>query len=714
LWYTQVSKPNAHEAEGLAMSIPQAIPNVQAVPGLSVWRGNSSQPFVLPVPNILTANSHAAWLGEAPSQAMSWSPTTVRVNGILLFQETVQRLKQAPWSKSPLNIARAARMQGQDRMRELPQGMLTQHALMVAWGEFAHEIGLIPKLLRVPIPQKSVVHTPQGKVLTFLMGILTGITHLKDLNEGPHPLAHDWPAIRAWDLDSLAHYSGVSRTLTACGIESQEAIIQVLHGVEQPFIDREVELLLKKQQALLLDLDLTHRQVSNTSTTYPDAEFGWQDDKVGLGYDAALVTMTSQTYGRLFLSGFHHPRNTISLPRLQKMVYAAEARLGRRPRRRTERLEQRLHSHNKVITRRLVWLEAQLAKKRNLLDQQDTLPQIVTQLEREMTTLETTYQAQGRKERPYSKLAKARRRLASARRKLAKIPEHRQKAEQAVASHRARLDQLEAERTELKAHLARLKVDNEHNPDPVPVILRLDAGFGTGPNLAWLIEMGYIIYTKAFNAQVAAKLRNKVQPGDPWTAVGRNADMVAWDEQYVNACPYPLTMALQRFHTPRKQKHSTLIVYRDDGQQLTLPAWFNFYNGRQTIEAGIKETNVVFKMHPLKMRSPGGIALQEQFVIFAANFVRFAAVWLRERVFHSSPKFNEALTRVKAMVRVGANTSAWVVGQYADLLVKFDDTGAYPGVKLRLAGSWRTRPPIRPHRKVRKFDFRNDFASGCT
>jgi hypothetical protein len=297
---------------------------------------------------------------------------------------------------------------------------------------------------------------------------------------------------------------------------------------------------------------------------------------------------------------------------------------------------------------------------------------------------------------------------------LAKIPEHWQKVEQAVASHRARLDQLEAERTELKAHLARLKADNESNPDPVPVILRLDAGFGTGPNLAWLIEMGYIIYTKAFNAQVAAKLRDQVQPGDRWTRVGKNADMVAWQEQYINGCPYPLTMALERFHTPEKQKHSALIVYRDDGQQFTLPAWFHFYNGRQTIEAGIKETNVVFKMHPLKMRSRGGIALQEQFVLFAANFVRFATVWLRERVSRSSPKFDEALTRVKALVRVGANTSAWVVGQHADLLVKFDDTGAYPGVELQLPGSWRTRPPIRPHRKVRKFDFRNDFASGCT
>jgi hypothetical protein len=696
------------------MSIPQAIPSVQAVLGLSARRGNGSQPFALPVPSILVANSQAAWFDEGPPQAVSRTPATVQVNGVLLFQETAKSLKQASWSKSPLDIARAALTQGQNRMRELPQGMLTQHALMVAWGEFAHEIGLIPKLLRVPIPQKSVVHTPQAKVLTFLMGILTGITHLKDLNESPHPLAHDWPAIRAWGLDSMAHYSGVSRTLAACDKTTQEAITQVLHEVEQPFIDQEVELLLEKMQALLLDLDLTHRQVSNTSTTYPDAQFGWQDDKVGLGYDAALVTLTSLTYGRLFLSGFHHPRNTMSLPRLQKMVYAAEERLGRHPRRRTELVEQRLRVSNKVIARRQGWLSVQLKKQKELMDQLDTLPAEVGRREAEVAALQATYRIQGRKEKPHSRLAAARRRLATAQRKLTKAPQRLRQAERVAATHWARLDQLEAEWTELKAHLVKLRTDNENNPEPVTIILRLDAGFGTGPNLSWLIEMGYIIYTKAFNAQVAAKLRAKVKPDADWTPVGKNADMIAWDEQYINGCPYPLTLALERFHTPKKQKHSTLIVYRDDGQWFTLPAWFNFYNGRQTIEAGIKETNVVFKMHPLKMRSQGGIALQEQFVLFAANFIRFTRVWLRERVSCSNRKFDDALTRVKDLVRVGANTSAWVVGQHADLLVKFDNTGAYPGVELRLAGSWRTRPPIRPHRKVRKFDFRNDSVSGCT
>ena len=58
-------------------------------------------------------------------------------------------------------------------MRELPQGLLTQHALMVAWGEFVHEIGLIPKLLGVPLPQKSVVVT-HGLPAFTLMHVAKG------------------------------------------------------------------------------------------------------------------------------------------------------------------------------------------------------------------------------------------------------------------------------------------------------------------------------------------------------------------------------------------------------------------------------------------------------------------------------------------------------------------------------------------------------------
>ena len=704
------------------MNISQAIINVQQVSrlDLSAGIGQTQQPFAFTLTPFSQPPMGAmaeiwrpvgsAWAAGAFNPV---APSVVRVGDLWFFQETIQRLTQAPWSRSPLEIARATVERGLSRMAELPQGMLTQHALMVAWGEFAGEIGLIEKLNQVSIPQKSVVHTPQAKVLTFLMGVVSGITHLKDLNEGPHPLAHDWPAIRAWRLAALAHYSGISRTLAACDEETVAAVSQVLLDVSRPFIEQEVRLLDQQGQPLIIDLDLAPRRVSNTSTTFPGAEFGWQGDEVGLGYEVALAALTSPSFGRLFLSGFHHPRNTVSLPRLQKMVRAAEDALGRHPRRRTELVEQRLQALKRTIIQRQDWLLAQLDKQRASLARLESLPEEVGRWEDDVVKLEAAYRAQGRPERKHSRLAKARSRLASVQKKLNKAPQQLQQAERATATHRQRLTELEAERAELLAYLAELQAGNERNIKPVTIILRIDAGFGTGPNITWLIEMGYLVYSKAHNAQVASGLLNQLEPGTSWTRVGKNAEMIGWGEHHITHCPYPLTVAVERFHTPNGLKHSALIAYRDDGQSLTLPAWFDFYNARQTIEAGIKETNVVFKMHPLKMRSPGGIALQEQFSLFAANFARWAALWLRQRVSHSSPRFDDALSRVKAMVRVAANTSAWVLAEDEGLLLKFDETGAYLGVELRLAGTWRVRPPILPH-EVQDSDFSDGFASGCT
>lgn len=704
------------------MNIPQAIINTQEIWGPNLLGGVSqSQPPLAP-PQIylrafpsgtITETGKPGGNGLTAGATVLAGPPVVRVGELWLYQETVQQLHQAPWSRSPLEIARGAVEGGLNQMTGLAQGLLTQHALMVAWGEFAQEIGLINKFKQMAIPQKEMVHTPQAKLLTFLMGILTGIEHLKDLNEGAHPLAHDWPAIRAWGLVALAHYTGVSRTLSACDQETVTAVSQMLHRVSQPFIDQEVSLLCEQGLPLIIDLDLAPRPVSNTSTTFAEAEFGWQGNEVGLGYEAALAALTSPSYGRLFLAGFHHPRNTVSLPRLQKMVGAAEAALGRRPRRRTDLVKQRLQELDQTIAQCQAWLLAQGDQQKKLLARLDTLPSQIARLEAEVTELAVAYQAQGRLERKHSRLAKARRRLASARHKLDQTPQQLQKADQAAATHHQRLAQLQTERDQLAAHLAQLQADNEDNALPVTIILRVDAGFGTGPNITWLIEMGYLIYTKAHNAQVTASLLNQLDPVSPWTKVGKNAEMIDCGQQPIANCPYPLSLAVERFHIPSGLKHSTLIVYRDDDRALALPAWFDFYNARQLIEAGIKETNVVFKMHPLKMRSPGGIALQEQFSLFAANFVRWAAKWLPQRLSHPTPPFAIALGRVKTMVRVAANTSAWVIGQADYLLLKFDQTAAYPGVELRLAGTWRIRQPILP-RKVQHFDFSDDFAPGCT
>jgi hypothetical protein len=103
------------------MSIPQAIPSVQVISGLSAWCSNGIQPFTQPVPRISAADSQTVWIGETLSQVTSWTSTTVQVGGIWLFQETVQRLRQVPWLKSPLDIARDAATQGQSQRKGNPQ-----------------------------------------------------------------------------------------------------------------------------------------------------------------------------------------------------------------------------------------------------------------------------------------------------------------------------------------------------------------------------------------------------------------------------------------------------------------------------------------------------------------------------------------------------------------------------------------------------------------
>ena len=254
--------------------------------------------------------------------------------------------------------------------------------------------------------------------------------------------------------------------------------------------------------------------------------------------------------------------------------------------------------------------------------------------------------------------------------------------------------------------------DNRNNPNPIRAIIRLDAGFGSGANIALLIEMGYEVYGKPTNYRVTTALRGKVRPGMTWKQVGRNAEMVAWQDETIANCPYPLDVALERFHTGDKLRYSVLLHYGHDQVTANLPDWFGFYNGRQTIEAGIKEGKNVFQMHHLKVRSPAGLEIQEQFAAFAANFVRWAALWLHQTCPYARAPFDRPQPSVKQMVRVAANTSAWVIWQPQGCLVRFTELSPFEGVELLLHGNgyyqlplpifksddfsplWSTGPPI--------------------
>jgi hypothetical protein len=74
---------------------------------------------------------------------------------------------------------------------EMAQVQETQHALLIPWGQFAQEIGLIAAIEAVKLKQKTYEHTPQTKVLEFLVAILSGGMHPQDISRAAHPLDQD-------------------------------------------------------------------------------------------------------------------------------------------------------------------------------------------------------------------------------------------------------------------------------------------------------------------------------------------------------------------------------------------------------------------------------------------------------------------------------------------------------------------------------------------
>jgi hypothetical protein len=564
-----------------------------------------------------------------------------------------------------------------------PKVARTAHAMLVPWGLFARRIGLVQALEQVPISQRTRTHSPQSKLLEFLVAHLSGCAYLQDISHGPHPLDQDQVVAEAWGQPAWADYSGVSRTLHACDQQTVDAVRDAIAQVSRPFIDQEVLLALRKHGVLIYDGDLTGRPVSSTCTTYEGAAFGWMDDGVRLGYQAALVSMISPTYGRLWLSVRPHPGDTVSCHQAQDMVRSAESTTGVRPLRRTELLAERIrqkqedlqNAQQQLHGRRVRCQEARQRMRQTSDDWRYWLAEVARIVERDGSTQQT--------KRPYSQLTKARKKIAVFWRRLHRRGAEIQRARRAITCQEKKVEAIYTELTLLKRRYARFVEENRQNRAPVRVIFRLDGGFGTGENVAWLIEMGYDVYSKAYSNQVTRALRRRVTADTAWTRVGDNAEMTVWKNLKLQFCPYPLDVGLEHFYTGQTDRFATLLHYGSQNAAADLATWFDFYNGRQTIEAGIKEGKGVFEMHHLKVRSAAGIAIQEEFAVLAANLVRWASVWLQEQPSPPKAPFDRQPVSIKQMVRIAANTSALVFRQpEGNLLLKFDELSSFAGLEL--------------------------------
>ena len=564
----------------------------------------------------------------------------------------------------------------------------TDHAMLVVWGQFANCLGIPQAFADVPMSQKTVTHTPQNKVLEFLVANLAGLPYAKDISKATQPLDQDQAVAKAWGVDGWADCSGVSRTMHTLTETQGEQYATIVDRALQPWIDQEVQLALN-QGPIELDGDLSPRPVSNGSKTYPGAEYGYMSNCLQLGYQAAMVSMRSPTYGRLGLSVTHHSGNTVSITQAEGLALEAERSLGRRPMRRTDLLAQRIENMEPERKKRqtnVAEAEQKLAKT------QMTWFKVQAQQEefvRNLADLEKDYQQRSCPERPNSQLAQVRQRVEVWRLRLERCDQAIQQAKDRLAKQQARLADWESQKTHLSQRLKRFLVENDTNHNPISAIFRLDAGFGNSENLALLIEMGYEIYSKPYGNWLSGILaKMSVTRNADWEKVGKNAEMIAWKAVQLEDFPYPLDLGYERFwqgmdQSQPKLAYSGVIHFGQRDVTADLPGWFQDYNARQTIEAANKESKQVFEIHHIKVRSRPAMRLQERFALFSANFVRVAADWLANQCPQVPDGWKESThPAVKEQVKVGAHSFARIEWFGSDCLLRFAQRSVYAGRSL--------------------------------
>jgi hypothetical protein len=572
----------------------------------------------------------------------------------------------------------------------------TDHAWLVVLGHFAQAMGVVSELVKVPLAQRQGPDevAPQTKLIEFLVGILGGIEYLQELNQGSQPIASDPTVAAAWGQTVFRHYSQVSRSLEAADEQTLAGVVEVLRTVSAPYIQAAVMATIKQHGQLTLDVDLTGREVSPTSTDYPEADFGWMDDEVSKGYQAAVTSLVCERWGRLLLTLQRYPGRTLSAECLQAAIREVEAVLQVRPRRRVE-LGQRRRQElvGQIDQLHLKWVANQDQQNRLWTDIR-AAKQETQQMQAEVNQLEAHYHSQGWSERPHSQLTKRRHLLASAQKRASRAWRDLEKRQAQAATLQQRLSHLQDQLLALDEWLAYLDADNMANPNPVTITVRIDAGFSTGPNLTWLIEMGYTVLTKAHHSHTTDRLRRHLPPHPAWTLVGKNAEAMVMGDYDQNECPYPLQAMLVRYHLPGKIRYTSLLYYADSPPP-ALPDWFKQYNARQTLEAGIKEEKGVFTLKRHLVRSPIGMPLQEQFALFGANLVRWAAAWVKDLLAQANQNFKTALEQVKTLVRTVSRTRArWVRNTLGSTLI-FDETGPFAGTVIRLSGWVAVQLPLR-------------------
>jgi hypothetical protein len=216
-----------------------------------------------------------------------------------------------------------------------------------------------------------------------------------------------------------------------------------------------------------------------------------------MGSVAAVVSLKSPTYGRLWLSGTHHPGDTVSCTQAENMVLAAEARTGPRPKRRTDLLRQRINPFEQQVAEKKKRQEVQAQTLQLAKEDLATAEQQQQERQTQLAALEKDYQERARKERPTSRLTLTRQRAQAAAKRLHSRQLTWKEAQNRLEKTNAHYQQQFTQLNTLYLRLKPFEQENATNP------------IRCKPTFAWMLALAPMITWRCWSNSGARSIPNR-------------------------------------------------------------------------------------------------------------------------------------------------------------------------------------------------------------